>query len=66
MRPSPIQVPEDSINGSDGPRFADESEISAHLVDEIPNNSGLAIIDFGPPPRSICVYSVKEIDKYND
>ena len=54
MRPSPPLVPEDSEDISDGPRFADESEISAHLVDE-----------FGPSPTNICVFSVKEIDKYN-
>ena len=64
MRPSP--VPEDSIDSSAGPRFENESEIDAHLVEEIPNISGFDIIDSGPSPTNICVFSVKEIDKYNE
>ena len=62
---SPSPVPEDSVNSSDGP-VSDDSEISPQLVDEIPNNSGFDIIDFGPSPTNICVFSVKEIDKYNE
>ena len=65
--PSSPPVPVDSLETKLGPRFAEESEISSHLLDEIPNNSGLDLkFYFEPSSKEICVFSVEEIDKYND